>query len=432
MASATFLPWFTANFGIGPFNRDGLQSWDTARVNLDGVVTVVLGSVTVLLAALRAGNVTRVPARLPVVTAGAVGVLLAYRIPELVVLGDRVRTSYAGLTARVGYGIWLMCAGVLCAVSGGLIVGSRQRDVAHAALAMAGGGLIAASSVMPWFAVDLNGSQFVRNGFQLGNDLGFSVDGAVALSVGLASVAVGMAAVRRSELPTRWGGVPLVAGLVALVLVAGQLPSLEALGSYVTSGYGAGSAGPGVGLDVLVAGAGLAILGGVVARRRVGGFETDVIVVGGLLIAASSVLPWFSVDTGIVPTNLTGFSLGDNGGWSKDGLIILIAGLVIMASRIGAGRRPLVSGRSIWLAMLGVLVAGVVLAYRVPLLFARAHAIVLSSGGRHGAHVGYGVWVVMAGGAIVLLGWARGRGGRLGGSSRGATVAGEAGNRLVG
>jgi hypothetical protein len=412
---ASFLPWFTANFGIGPFNRNGFQSWDSEQLNLDGVVTVVLGVLTGLVAVLRAGNWTGVPrnfsrvlARLPIVTAGAVGVLLSYRIPALDALAKEVSASYAGISAKVGYGIWLMAAGVVCAATGGFVVDERHRDIAHAALALAGGSLIAGSSVMPWFTVDLGAGHFARNGFQLGKELGVSVDGIIAVIVGVASIAVGVRVLHKSKFPMRWARGPLALGLIALVLVANQLPSLEFLGTYVTSLYGGGSAGPGFGLGVLVAGSGLAIVGGVVARGPAGGLGTDEIFVGGLLISAAGFLPWFTVDAGLVLSNQTGFELGVNSGWSTDGVIVVIAGSVIMASRVGVLRRGHLGQKSVfWLPIVGVLVVCVLLAYRFPLLYRRAHTIKMFTGGQDSAHVAYGIWVIIVGGAIVMFGCAR-------------------------
>ena len=402
---ASFLPWLTVNFGIGPFNRNGFQSWNSAALNVDGVITAIFGMLTVAIALVRIGNWAgaRLVERLPIATAGGVALLLSYQIPSLVSLAHRVSASYAGLSANVGYGIWIMAAATVCAVFGGFIVGERQCDVASATLALTGGGLIAASSVMPWFIVALGAGQVVRNGFQLGNDLSFSVDGMIVVVAGLTSMTVGVRQLRKSASATSWACLPIAAGLAALAVAADQLPSLESLGIHVEALYGGGSAGPGYGLDVLIAGAGLAIASGVLARGQTGKLWTDLIFVGGVLIGVASVLPWFTMVAGIVPNNFTGFELGHNGSWSMDGLIALIAASLIMASRVGVTRRVGSVTKWVWLSVLGLAGASALVAYRLPLLYLRAHQIITRPVIHAHARVSYGLWVFVAGEAVVVI-----------------------------
>jgi hypothetical protein len=410
IVAASFLPWLTVNFGIGPFTRNGFQSWNSAKLNVDGVATVTLGMLTVGIALVRASNWAWICflERVAVVTAGCVALLLSYRVPSLVSLANRVSASYAGVTAKVGYGIWLMAAGTVCAVLGGFIVGDRQRDIAHAALALAGGVLIAVSSVMPWFTVELGVGHFARNGFQLGNDLGFSLDGVIAVVAGLTSMGVGLRRLRNSGSTISSARVPIAAGLAALAVVADQLPSLQSLGAHVKALYGGGNAGAGFGLNVLIAGAGLAIAGGLLARGQAGELWTDSIFVGGVLIGAASVLPWFTVMAGVVPDNFTGFELGRNAGWSIDGLIVLVAGFLIVASRVVVRRKGRSATRSLWLSVIGLAGASALLGYRLPLLYSRAHRVITGPTARANGRIAYGIWVCVAGEVFVAVGclWA--------------------------
>jgi hypothetical protein len=95
----------------------------------------------------------------------------------------------------------------------------------------------------------------------------------------------------------------------------------------------------------------------VVDRRTVG---ASLVLLGGLMVAVGSFLPWTVAYTGFETITRNGFALGANHGFSIEGLLILLDGLLL--GYIGLSRLfrfdmvPYVSGSAIW-------VGGVALVY---------------------------------------------------------------------
>lgn len=92
--------------------------------------------------------------------------------------------------------------------------GSKADPLIAAWGAVAAGVLMALGSFLPWIQTPL----ITRNGFQLGNDLSFSMDGVIALVLGLATIAIGISRLTNAPLPRGLQKSPIVTGLAAGVL----------------------------------------------------------------------------------------------------------------------------------------------------------------------------------------------------------------------
>jgi RNA polymerase subunit RPABC4/transcription elongation factor Spt4 len=127
--------------------------------------------------------------------------------------------------------------------------------------ALVGGILIVAGSLLPWLQVHLPLTTVSRNGMQLGNNYGFSVDGLVTLVLGLITCLIGLSMLLRFQMPPFVQRSSIVTGVVVGALVLLNIPGLQ---NYVKS-VGAG-ASIGYGLWVVLTGCALAIVGGLVLR----------------------------------------------------------------------------------------------------------------------------------------------------------------------
>ena len=72
---------------------------------------------------------------------------------------------------------------------------------AGAWLAIIGGLLIGISAFLPWLTATALIDHVSRNGFQLGNNFGFSADGVVCIILGVVTVLVGIARLTNSATP---------------------------------------------------------------------------------------------------------------------------------------------------------------------------------------------------------------------------------------
>jgi RNA polymerase subunit RPABC4/transcription elongation factor Spt4 len=135
---------------------------------------------------------------------------------------------------------------------------------AGAWLALAGGILMAVGSFLPWMQASAFFVTLHRNGMQMGDNMGFSVDGVVTLVLGVFTCVIGLSRLLHFSMPSF-----LYRSSVATGLIAGAITVYDAtqIHTFVASIGGENvAASLGYGLWVLLVGAALAILGGFVVR----------------------------------------------------------------------------------------------------------------------------------------------------------------------
>lgn len=124
-------------------------------------------------------------------------------------------------------------------------------------------------------------------------------------------------------------------------------------------------------------------------------------ILSGAVMAIGAFLPWFTAHIGFATLNRNAFQLGNNYGFSIDGVLLLAFGAIAIAigiSRFTRSQMPRWIQRSP--IVLG-LAAGLVLVNRVPSINDLAHNVegassLLSAG------IGYGVWVTGVGAALAV------------------------------
>jgi hypothetical protein len=132
-------------------------------------------------------------------------------------------------------------------------------------IAVAGGLLLVAASLLPWFTASTVAGSISRNGMQLGKNSSFSIDGVVVLVLGLEVAIVGISRVREFAVPSWAGRSPIVAGLIAGYILLVNWSSLDQL-VHTVERSGVSTASLGMGLYVGVVGALVAIAGGLAMR----------------------------------------------------------------------------------------------------------------------------------------------------------------------
>jgi Zn finger protein HypA/HybF involved in hydrogenase expression len=155
--------------------------------------------------------------------------------------------------------------------------GSRE-DVDHeegdstpagAAMAVLAGVLMVVGSFLPWFTAHLGFSTLSRNGYQLGNHYGFSIDGVLVLAFGVISIAIGVSWFTRSQMPWWIWRSPVVVGLACVAVVILRIPGINGLARNVQSASSLVTAGTGIGVIVSIAGGVLSVVAGTVLRKHV-------------------------------------------------------------------------------------------------------------------------------------------------------------------
>ena len=127
-----------------------------------------------------------------------------------------------------------------------------------------------------------------------------------------------------------------------------------------------------------------------------------VLIAAGALVAIGSLLPWEQATSGFVSITRNGFQLGANLSFSTDGLVVMILGVV--AAMIGITR---LTSRSFprWLNRSPFVLGAAILAFGIFDERSLANTVngLRSSDSTGLFSVGYGVWLVIAGGAIIAL-----------------------------
>jgi hypothetical protein len=125
---------------------------------------------------------------------------------------------------------------------------------------------MAIAAFLPWFTAHVGLVTINRNGFQLGNNYGFSIDGVLLLGFGAIAIAIGISRLTKSQMPRWIQRSTIVVGLAAGVVILLEVPSINNLAHRVESASSFVSAGIGYGLWVAGAGAALAVVAGFVLR----------------------------------------------------------------------------------------------------------------------------------------------------------------------
>ena len=127
-----------------------------------------------------------------------------------------------------------------------------------------------------------------------------------------------------------------------------------------------------------------------------------VLIAAGALVAIGSLLPWTQATTGFVSITRNGFQLGANLSFSTDGLVAVTLG--VTASLIGLTR---LTSRSFprWLNGSPLILGAVILIFGIIDERSLANTVKgLRASYPSGAYsVGYGIWLVIAGGAVIAL-----------------------------
>jgi hypothetical protein len=133
-----------------------------------------------------------------------------------------------------------------------------------------------------------------------------------------------------------------------------------------------------------------------------------VLIAAGALVAIGSLLPWEQATTGFVSITRNGFQLGADLSFSADGLVVMVLGVIV--ALIGITR---LTSRSFpqWLNGSPIVLGAVILVFGIVDGHSLANTVNgLRSSYSAGAYsVGYGVWLVIAGGAIIALAGLLGR-----------------------
>lgn len=98
---------------------------------------------------------------------------------------------------------------------------------AGAWLAIIGGLIIAISSLLPWVTASVFTVTLNRNGFQLGNDNSFSVDGVICIILGVVTVLIGIVRLTNSASPRFIQRSAIVTGIGAGLVYANRYGDLQ-------------------------------------------------------------------------------------------------------------------------------------------------------------------------------------------------------------
>lgn len=127
-----------------------------------------------------------------------------------------------------------------------------------------------------------------------------------------------------------------------------------------------------------------------------------VLIVAGALVAIGSLLPWEQATTGFISITRNGFQLGANLSFSADGLVVMALGVV--SALIGITR---LASRSFprWLNGSPTVLGAIILVFGIVDEHSLSNTVSgLRSSYPAGAYsVGYGVWLVIVGGALIAL-----------------------------
>jgi hypothetical protein len=128
-------------------------------------------------------------------------------------------------------------------------------------LTIIGGAMMAVGALLPWWTLTTGIVTVNRNGLQLGANDGFSIDGAIAIGLGVVAVLIGVTRLNRSAMPRLFQRSPIVVGIAGGLEMWSSIDGTRAthVPALVTSSVGYGA-------WVVCIGAGIVLIGGLVLR----------------------------------------------------------------------------------------------------------------------------------------------------------------------
>ena len=108
-----------------------------------------------------------------------------------------------------------------------------------------------------------------RNGFQLGADASFSVDGLIAVVLGVVTIVIGIARLTGTAMPRFLQRSSIVTGIALVILGASDVASVSNMVQNVKSQSSAVIASVGFGLYIVIFGGVVAIVAGLILRQHV-------------------------------------------------------------------------------------------------------------------------------------------------------------------
>jgi hypothetical protein len=126
-------------------------------------------------------------------------------------------------------------------------------------------------------------------------------------------------------------------------------------------------------------------------------------ILGGALAVLSALVPWFTAQAGFVSVSRNSFQLGNNQGFSADGVVLLILGIATILIGLGRSMRvalPSFIQRSPIVTGIAILIVPFLRVGSINDLVQRVHGIsALAS-----ASIGFGVWIAIVAGLVSIVG----------------------------
>ncbi len=145
--------------------------------------------------------------------------------------------------------------------------GPAPETKAGAWITILGGLMLGISGFLPWFTASILGGTISRNGMQLGQGDSFSIDGLIVILLGAATLLIGISRLSGFPVPRWIQRSPIVTGLAGALVVGSDIPSLNNLVNTVQSQSQLATASLGYGVYIGMAGAAVAVIGGLMLRR---------------------------------------------------------------------------------------------------------------------------------------------------------------------
>ena len=144
-------------------------------------------------------------------------------------------------------------------------------------MAIIGGALMIVGAVLPWVTASAAfGESLSRNAFQLGSNNGFSIDGVVAVIMGVITILIGIVRLTNSQSPRYLQRSAIVTGVIAILICANRYSALNNLVNSATSAsHGLATASISYGFWILGLGGAVAIAAGFILRSKSTRVETQ-------------------------------------------------------------------------------------------------------------------------------------------------------------
>ncbi len=104
---------------------------------------------------------------------------------------------------------------------------------AGAWMAIIAGIIMGVSALLPWLSASAFGQSINRNAFQLGNNYGFSIDGIVAIFLGVVTVVIGIVRLTNSRPPPFLQRSPIITGVFAILVCVNRYSGINNVAKHV-------------------------------------------------------------------------------------------------------------------------------------------------------------------------------------------------------